>query len=278
MKNRQHILNSFHLKIIGMLSMIFDHIIVIFEMVDKIDNIPLFSINLITIFRIIGRFSFIIFSFVTVEGIINSSNKLKYILRLAVLSISMDLIMYLATGFYIGNPITTLCIGALTIYFLENKNIWKKFFSIIPIVYILLISLEVIPLKADYDIYGLSTIILFYIAYILSNVFSKFIINYYKLDEETFSNSSYKITLRNTLSAILFLSFSMIIYFLNPIWNNKGLFTEMNSIQVYSIFALIPILLYNGERGYNKKWFKYGCYLFFPLHIIIIYLISLFVL
>ena len=97
MKNRQHILNSFHLKIIGMLSMIFDHIIVIFEMVDKIDNIPLFSINLITIFRIIGRFSFIIFSFVTVEGIINSSNKLKYILRLAVLSISMDLIMYLAT-------------------------------------------------------------------------------------------------------------------------------------------------------------------------------------
>lgn len=278
MKNRQHILNSFHLKIIGMLSMIFDHIIVIFEMVDKIDNIPLFSINLITIFRIIGRFSFIIFSFLTVEGIINSSNKLKYILRLAVLSISMDLIMYLATGIYIGNPITTLCIGALTIYFLENKNIWKKFFSIIPIVYILLISLEVIPLKADYDIYGLSTTILFYIAYILSNVFSKFIINYYKLDEETFSNSSYKITLRNTLSAILFLSFSMIIYLLNPIWNNKGLFTEMNSIQVYSIFALIPILLYNGERGYNKKWFKYGCYLFFPLHILIIYLISLFVL
>ena len=62
MKNSHHFLNSFHLKIIGLISMIFDHIIVVFEMVDKIDLVPLFSINLIVIFRIIGRFSFIIFS------------------------------------------------------------------------------------------------------------------------------------------------------------------------------------------------------------------------
>lgn len=277
MKLNKNILNSFHLKLIGIISMIFDHIIVVFEMVGKIDNIPFFNINLITLFRIIGRFSFIIFAFLIVEGILKSSNKLKYILRLFILAISMDIIMFIATGMYIGNPITTLAIGALTIYFLENKTIWKKFLSIIPITYILLISLEIIPLYSDYDIYGLSTILIFYIAYILSEVFSKFIITFYQLDKETFYNSSYKLTLRNTLSAILFLSFSMIIYFINPIWNNKGLFTEMNSIQVYSIFALIPILLYNGERGYNKKWFKYGSYLFFPLHLLIIYLITLFV-
>ena len=277
MKLNKNILNSFHLKLIGIISMIFDHIIVVFEMVGIIDNIPFFNINLITLFRIIGRFSFIIFAFLIVEGILKSSNKLKYILRLFVLAISMDIIMFIATGMYIGNPITTLAIGALTIYFLENKTTWKKFLSIIPLTYILLISLEIIPLYADYDIYGLSTILIFYIAYILSEVFSKFIINFYQLDKETFYNSSYKLTLRNTLSAILFLSFSMIIYFINPIWNNKGLFTEMNSIQVYSIFALIPILLYNGKRGYNKKWFKYGSYLFFPLHLLIIYLITLFV-
>ncbi len=186
--------------------------------------------------------------------------------------------MYIFTGLYIGNPITILALGALTIYFFENKIIWKKVLAILPITYVILISLEVIPLYADYDIYGLCTILIFYISYLLSEFFSKFIIKYYQLDEETFSSSSYKLTLRNTLNAILFLSFSMIIYFINPIWNNKGLFSEMNSIQVYSIFALIPILFYNGERGYNKKWFKYGSYLFFPLHLLVIYLISLFVL
>lgn len=246
-------------------------------MVDKIDLVPLFSINLIVIFRIIGRFSFIIFSFLTVEGILKSSNKIKYILRLAILAISMDLLLFILSGNYFGNPITTLCLGALTIYFLEDKKIWKKFLSLIPITYILLISLEIIPLYADYDLYGLSTIMIFYIGYLLSNIISSFIIKSYQLDEETFENSSYKLTLRNTISSILFLSFSMIIYFINPIWNNKGLFTEMNSIQVYAIFSLIPILLYNGQRGYNKKWFKYGSYIFFPLHLIIIYLFTLFV-
>lgn len=277
MKNNGYFLNAFHLKLIGIISMIFDHIIVIFEMVGKINTIPFFDINTITLFRIIGRISFIIFSFLTVEGILKSSNKLKYISRLAVLAISMDLIMFLITKTYIGNPITTLALGALTIYFLEDKNVYKKFIALFPIIYILLISLEVIPLYADYDLYGLCTILIFYISYKLSEYLSSFVIKYYQLEESTFSNSKYKLTLRNTLSAILFLSFSMIIYFINPIWNNKGLFTEMNSIQVYSIFALIPILLYNGKRGYNKKWFKIGSYLFFPLHLLTIYLIAIFV-
>ena len=277
MKNKQHFLNAFHLKIIGIISMIFDHIIVVFEMVDKIDLVPFFSINLVTIFRIIGRFSFIIFAFLTVEGILKSSNKIKYLSRLGILAVSMDLLLYIATGNYFGNPITTLFLGALTIYFLESKPLWKKFLSILPITYVLLISLEVIPLYCDYDLYGLCTIMIFYIGYLLSNLISKFIIKSYQLDEETFENSSYKLSLRNTLSSILFLGFAMIIYFINPIWNNKGLFTEMNSIQAYAIFALIPILLYNGKRGYNKKWFKYGSYIFFPLHLIIIYLITLFV-
>lgn len=277
MKNKSHFLNGFHLKIIGLLSMIFDHIIVVFEMVDKIDLVPLFSINLITIFRIIGRFSFIIFAFLTVEGILKSKNKEKYLLRLGILAVSMDLILFIISGNYFGNPITTLALGALTIYLLEDKKIYKKVLAILPITYTLLISLEIIPLYADYDLYGLITILLFYLSYLLTNWFSKYIINVYQLDEETFNQSSYKLSLRNTISAILFLTFSMIIYFINPIWNNKGLFTEMNSIQIYSIFSLIPIIFYNGERGYDKKWFKYGSYIFFPLHLVIIYLITLFV-
>ena len=278
MEKKSHFLNGFHLKIIGYISMIFDHIIVVLDMLNKFNSLPFFTIKVITLFRIIGRIAFIIFSFLTVEGIIKSKHKLKYIFRLAITSIVMDVGLYLFSRQYIGNPITTLTLGALTIYFLEDKKIYKKFLALIPITYILLIAFEVIPLYSDYDIYGLSVILIFYISYLLTKFVSSLIIKYNQLDEETFSKSSYRITLRNTVSAILFVSFSFIIYMLNPIWNNKGFFTEMNSIQIYSIFAVIPILFYNEERGYNKPWFKYGSYLFFPLHIIIIYIIALFML
>ena len=277
MENKRKFLNAFHLKIIGMLTMIFDHIIVCLDTAGKLYSTGLFDIKLITLFRIIGRISFIIFAFLTVEGIIKSKHKIKYILRLSIVGILMDLVSFLFLGDYFGNPITTLALGAITIYFFEHKNKYFKLFSILPITYIILIALELIPFYADYDIYGMSTFLIFYLGYISSNFFSKYIITKYNLEPETFENSSYKLTLRTTVSSILFLGFAIAIYLINPIWNNKGLFTEMNSIQIYAIFALIPIMLYNGERGYDKKWFKYGCYLFFPLHLLIIYLLILIV-
>ena len=47
------------------------------------------------------------------------------------------------------------------------------------------------------------------------------------------------------------------------------------SIHIFSIFGFIFILFYNGKLGYNKKWFKYGSYLYYPLHLIILFLLSL---
>ena len=101
MERNKHFLNGFHLKIIGYISMIFDHIIVVLQVLGKLDSLPFFNIKTITIFRIIGRLSFIIFSYLTVEGILKSRNKIKYIARLAILSISMDLGFFLISKQYI---------------------------------------------------------------------------------------------------------------------------------------------------------------------------------
>ncbi len=43
-------------------------------------------------------------------------------------------------------------------------------------------------------------------------------------------------------------------------------------IQFYSLFALIPIFFYNGERG--KFGFKYAFYIFYPLHLFVIFVIK----
>lgn len=42
---------------------------------------------------------------------------------------------------------------------------------------------------------------------------------------------------------------------------------NLDFTQIYSLLALIPIILYNGERG--KNW-KYFFYLFYPLHFLVI--------
>ena len=42
-------------------------------------------------------------------------------------------------------------------------------------------------------------------------------------------------------------------------------------VQLIAMASGAFILLYNGKRGYNKKWFQYGSYIYYPLHLVIIY-------
>lgn len=46
----------------------------------------------------------------------------------------------------------------------------------------------------------------------------------------------------------------------------------VGGVQAYATFSIIPILLYNGRRGYNLKYIFYA---FYPVHLIIIFIVSL---
>lgn len=43
------------------------------------------------------------------------------------------------------------------------------------------------------------------------------------------------------------------------------------TVQMYSLFSIVPMLLYNGKRGKNIKYFFY---VFYPLHLLVLYLLS----
>lgn len=45
----------------------------------------------------------------------------------------------------------------------------------------------------------------------------------------------------------------------------------MGYLQVYACFSAIPIVMYNEERGPKCKWFFYW---FYPVHLLVLYLIS----
>ena len=272
MERKLNILSAFWLKIIAMVTMIFDHIGAIILFHYSINEPSSFLASLYEPFRIIGRFSFIILAFLVVDGVKHTSNKIKYLSRLLILSLVMTLGELCFTHTYSGNPITTLFLGALTIVLLNLPKFYKLT-ACIPCIYVILSDLDIIPFKNEYGIYGFFLIIGFY----LSLVGAKFLLEYYSsvnnLDIEIFANEQMIHKYRLIISCIFIFSYNLAWYLIYPSWNNIPLIDM--SLQVYSTFAIFPVFIYSGKRGYNSKWFQYGCYIFFPAHILIIYFISL---
>lgn len=72
----------------------------------------------------------------------------------------------------------------------------------------------------------------------------------------------------------------VVLYYLNVEILN-GFYFEVtimgNTISIVqqglALLALIPIWLYKGEKGYNSKLFQYVCYGFYPVHMLILYLV-----
>ena len=272
MERKLNILSAFWLKIIAMITMIFDHIGAIILFHYSINEPSSFLASLYEPFRIIGRFSFIILAFLVVDGVKHTSNKIKYLSRLLILSLVMTLGELCFTHTYSGNPITTLFLGALTIVLLNLPKFYKLT-ACIPCIYVILSDLDIIPFKNEYGIYGFFLIIGFY----LSLVGAKFLLEYYSsvnnLDIEIFANEQMMHKYRLIISCIFIFSYNLAWYLIYPSWNNIPLIDM--SLQVYSTFAIFPLFIYSGKRGYNSKWFQYGCYIFFPAHILIIYFVSL---
>ena len=272
MERKLNILSAFWLKIIAMVTMIFDHIGAIILFHYSINEPSSFLASLYEPFRIIGRFSFIILAFLVVDGVKHTSNKIKYLSRLLILSLVMTLGELCFTHTYSGNPITTLFLGALTIVLLNLPKFYKLT-ACIPCIYVILSDLNIIPFKNEYGIYGFFLIIGFY----LCLVGSKFLLEYYSsvnnLDIEIFANEQMIHKYRLIISCIFIFSYNLAWYLIYPSWNNIPLIDM--SLQVYSTFAIFPLFIYSGKRGYNSKWFQYGCYIFFPAHILIIYFLSL---
>ena len=42
----------------------------------------------------------------------------------------------------------------------------------------------------------------------------------------------------------------------------------------YSLISLIPVILYDGKRGFNSNFVKWAFYLFYPIHIFILIILS----
>lgn len=278
-KFRYHILSSFWIKVIALFLMTLDHIA-------KLMYFNEISPQIADILEIFGRLGFPLFILLLVEGVRHTSNFGKYALRLGILA-SVILVGQIVVhhcfmdiyGFY--SPIIDLLLCALTLYLLKQRN-RKSFFAIIPIAYILLsfvvmaieqhqdIEIWWFPfyLRSGYNVFALLLSLGFFYAYPLTKIMMK---NYGQA-LDGMEGTAYERLFVNTLMCFVVFLTVLIIYLLSFI-PGGDIYAIVH--ESYAMLAVIFIFLYSGEIGYNKKWFKYGAYVYFPLHIVILFLIFL---
>ncbi len=213
-------LNSFDLKIIAMITMLIDHMGLIF--------FPQYGI-----FRYIGRLAFPIFCFLLVEGFHHTSNVKKYLGRLLLFAVISEYpfdLMVCAPGQFMEaqNIFFTLFLGLSAIsimhYFDEKYPMDYFLKTLVNVLVAITFSSIAVFLKTDYDVLGVFYIVIFYL-YRGKHLF-------------------------------IFLCIEIIsIYFYSGIYEHW----YMNK-QAFAGLAVILTALYNGERGPKVKYLFYVFY------------------
>ena len=280
------ILSSFWLKIIALLTMTVDHVGLLFR---------------IEPFRYIGRLALPLFCLMIAEGVIHTKSFKKYVLRLGIMASVISLIIVLTDVVPLirnnGGSMKDarvifidLLLGAVAVYCLKNKRWYIKLLALLPLAYGITSYIvtchdacgcqgEVLwfPyfLRTQYGWFGIALVIGFYFATLLGRLFVKSFSAQSGTDPNLYKDSNLERNAINIVSVLLLAVLSVILYFSESFISANIYYmpAAMTDIQIYAIISGAFILLYNGRRGYNRKWFQYGSYLYYPLHLAIIVLI-----
>lgn len=193
--------------------------------------------------RIIGRLAFPIFCFLLAEGAHYTRNPKKYALRLTIGALlsefPFDILFYGKFTWQHQSVMVTLLLGYLAIVLMEKcPNVFVKFAVSFPF------FLAAQWLQSDYGSYGVGMIVLFSITREL-------------LGKEWIQ------TLGLAVICAMMPSVSL------------SVFGFSVSIQLFAVAAMIPISLYSGRKATQSKAVQWGFYLFYPVHLAVLYLILL---
>ena len=285
------ILSNFWLKVIALLTMTIDHIGYL---------LPYSTVAVV--FRYIGRLALPLFCFMIAEGAIHTKNFNKYAFRLGIMASAISLAIIGSTyipffannGFSMrdeGNIFIDLLLGALAIYLLRQKKWYIKALAVLPVLYgitsFIATALESCGchghilwfpffLRSQYGWFAITLIVSFYVAHYLANLFLKYHSSLTGISYDLYQGSNIERHALNIISVMALVVISILYYITGQLMPVKYVFWDY-TMQLLAIISGVFILLYNGARGYNKKWFQYGSYLYYPVHMVILYLIFAFI-
>ena len=283
------ILSNFWLKVLALLTMTLDHIGYL---------IVNYNYQLSMVFRHVGRLALPLFCFMIVEGAIHTKNFKKYALRLGIMASAISLAILLSeevpyfknNGFSMreeGVIFIDLLLGATATYCLRQKKWYIKVLAILPLIYgivsFIATALESCGchghilwfpyfMRTQYGWYAVLMCVLFYLVIPLSDLFISYLSSQTGIAKENYKGTNIERHVINIISVLMLAVATLLLYFVGKMMPTKYVFW-MIELQLFAVFAGVFILLYNGKRGYNKKWFQYGSYLYYPLHMAVLYLI-----
>lgn len=267
-------MSTFTIKLIAIIAMLIDHAGAIFIS-------PSTNPELYTVARVIGRLAFPIFVFLVVEGFFHTRDVKKYLKRLGIFALISEIPFDIA--FYHLRFQSNLIEDIRNVFqnyreyklwelvdrFNENQNVFFTLFIGLLLIYLMslverkfqnqMIISNLVDaaltigalglayfLKTDYDIAGVLIFVSFYL-FRGSKAMLSFCILIISAT-----------ILCNTESIQSFLMTGNFIYI----------------ISMFTPFAMVPIAFYNGKKG---KSVKYLFYIFYPAHLIILFLIYQFI-
>jgi len=265
-------LDATQLKLIALVLMVLDHI---YEFFSYSELVPIW-------FTWLGRLVFPIFMFTMAEGFYYTQDRKKYMLRLYMGTAFMGVINYLLYSTLtrpdnmpiMNNIFSTFFMTVLYLYLIEeikaSRNFGKNIAQPIAVIILSLVA-TFIPIAINMVNNNINYYIPYGITVLLVSLFPSpmfveggpvlivlGIIMYY-----TRGNRTKQIT----IYVILCLMF----------YTGGGLNLEnllCNNYQWMMVFSAIFMLLYNGEKG---RGYKYLFYIFYPTHIYILYVLSVFI-
>jgi hypothetical protein len=231
-------MSSFALKMLAMISMLTDHIGFTFE-----QHLP-YSVYLSC--RAAGRLAMPIFCFLIAEGLFHTKDAKKYLVRLALFAVVSEVPFDLMTSGvwlepYYQNVGFTLFFGFLCILMFDTFA--AKGRKLASLLTVLAVILTVTLIRSDYTIYGVYYIFIFY----------------YFRDKPRWRTAA--------LAAGVLLHAADTLFSAGN-WHFALILTA-------TVLAAIPVTLYNNERGRDGKAMRTAFYLFYPLHMTLLYAVSL---
>lgn len=231
------------LKLFAMGIMLIDHIAYSW-------HVDLVSFDVYYLMRVVGRLAFPIFAYMIAVGARHTHDIKKYLLRLLAFAFLSEVpfdkaFRFAGTGQIVElehqNVFFTLLLGLLTLAFLQffQKRL-GRFYMVPTVAVLLLLMLAANFLDTDYADMGVLSIFLFYVA----------------------ADKKPSVRVPLFALAIVVLAFD---------WQ-----VIVNTIELFALVSLIPILLHNGQRG--AKMNKWVFYAFYPGHLLLLWLIGRFLL
>lgn len=206
----------------------------------------------------LGRLAFPIFAFQIAEGWACTHNRKKYLKRMFLFALISEIPFNLMSGGGVffpfhQNVMFTFLIAMLLLLLLEKAKEKGRIVYFVTVVLACVLGYFAgILLMVDYFGTGVLTVLLFYFC------------------------RGKKFGWLGELFGMLYLNGHLLAGLILSI-NLGGFFIEFPQ-QALAVLALLPIWLYNGKQGVHNKAVQYVGYAFYPLHMLILALIGLYVL